>query len=53
MESIDEFKRTDFENFTCFYFDNIMRIVDTDFDNISLDKKSYISYESILIYDIP
>ena len=35
-----------------YYFDDIMRVVDINFDNILLDEKSYQnSYENILIYD--
>ena len=30
-----------------------MKVADIDFDNILLDKKSYKTYENILIYDIP
>ena len=33
----------------CYYFDNIIKIKDFDFDNTLLDKKSN---ENILIYDI-
>ena len=29
-----------------------MRVIDIDFDNILLDKKSYKKYENILFYDI-
>ena len=36
----------------CYYFDNIMKIEDINFDNILLDKKSYKTYENILIYEI-
>ena len=34
----------------CYYFDNIMKIEDINFDNILLDKKSYKTYENILIF---
>ena len=33
----------------CYYFDDIMRVIDIDFSDILLDEKSY---ENILIYDI-
>ena len=37
---------------TCYYFDDIMRVRDTDFRYILLDKKSYKTYENISIYDV-
>ena len=52
MESTDELKEIYVKNCTCYYFDDIMRIIDTDFDNNLLEEKSYITYENILIYDI-
>ena len=52
MESQDEFKKFDIKNCTCYYFDDIMKVIDADFDNILLDKKSYKTYKDILIYDI-
>ena len=53
MESKDELKEIDFKNRSCYYFDDIIRDLDTDFDNILLDEKSYKNkYENILIYDI-
>ena len=42
MESKDKWKETDIKNCTCYYFDDIMRVIDTDFNNILLDKKSYL-----------
>ena len=42
-------KKNDIKNCACYYFDNIMKVEDIDFDNILLDKKSY---ENILICDI-
>ena len=42
MESKDKWKETDIKNRTCYYFDDIMRVIDTDFNNILLDKKSYL-----------
>ena len=50
MESNDEFnidiKRNiiieiDIKNRTCYYFDDVVRVEDSDFDNILLDEKSY------------
>ena len=52
MEKKDELKQIDITNRTCYYFDDIMRVLDIDFDNILLDKKRYKTYEDILIYDI-
>ena len=49
MKSNYELKEIDIKNCTCYYFDDIMRVGDIDFNNISLDKKPY---ENILIYDI-
>ena len=51
MESKDELKEIDVKNRTCYYFDNIMRLEDINF-NILLEEKSYKTYENILIYDI-
>ena len=44
MESKDEFKKSYIKNYTCCYFDDTMRVVDIDFDNILLDKKSYKAF---------
>ena len=53
MESNDELKEIDNKNHTCYYFNDIIKDRDFDFDNISLDRKSYKkSYENILIYGI-
>ena len=42
-----------FKNRTCYYFDDMIRDLHIDFDNILLDEKSYKNrYENILIYDI-
>ena len=49
MENNDELKEINIEICTCYYFDDIMKFEDTDFDYILLDRKSY---EYILIYDI-
>ena len=37
MENDNELKETDFKNCTCYYFHDIMRVGDFDFDNILLD----------------
>ena len=52
MESKDEFKEIDVKNCRCYYFDDIMRVIDIDFSDNLLDEKSYKTYENILIYDI-
>ena len=58
MESKDELKKIDIENRYCYYFDDIMRVINVDLDNILLDKKSYENIsldkkldENTLIYD--
>ena len=49
METKDELKETDTKNRVCYYFDDIIRDFDTNFDNILLDKKLY---DNISVYDI-
>ena len=49
MVSNDELKEIDIKNRTCYYFDDIIKIVNFDFDNILLDEKPY---DNILVYDI-
>ena len=49
MRSNDELKENDIENQTRYYFDNIIKIQNFDFNNILVDQKSY---ENILIYNI-
>ena len=49
MESNDELKEIDIKNRTRYYFDDIMKVEDIDFDNILLDEKSY---ENTLVYNI-
>ena len=39
MESKDELKEIDIKNCTCYYFDEIMRIIDIDFSDILLKEK--------------
>ena len=58
MESKDELKKIDIENRYCYYFDDIMRVINVDLDNSLLDKKSYENIsldkkldENTLIYD--
>ena len=52
MESKDELKEIVIKNLTCYYFNDIMRVIDIDFSNILLSKKSNKTYKNILIYDI-
>ena len=50
MESKDELKENDIKNCTHYYFNDITRDLEIDFDNILLDKKSCKSkYKNILI----
>ena len=52
MENENKLKETDIKNRTCYYFDDIMRVIDTGFSDFLLGEKSYKTYENILIYDI-
>ena len=45
MESNDKLKEIDIKNCTCYYFNNIIKIDDFDFDNVK-------SYKNILVHDI-
>ena len=49
MDSKDELKEIDIKNRTCYYFDDIMRVIDIDFNNILFYEKSY---KNLLIYNI-
>ena len=49
MKSNDELKEIDLKSRTCYYFDDIIKIEDFDFDNILIDEKSY---GNILVYNI-
>ena len=40
MECKNELKKIDIKNCTCYYFDDIMRVVEIDFDNILFKKKT-------------
>ena len=44
-----EFKKGRNRNHTCYYFDDLIKLEDFDFDNILIDKKSH---ENILICGI-
>ena len=45
----NEFKKGRNRNHTCYYFDDLIKLEDFDFDNILIDKKSH---ENILICGI-
>ena len=45
----NELKENDIKNHTCYYFDNIIKIEDSDFHNILIDGKSI---KNILVYGI-
>ena len=45
----NEFKKFCIKNFTCYYFNDIIKLEDFDIHNILIDEKSH---ENILIYDI-
>ena len=57
MESKDKLKEIGIRNLRCYYFDNIIQVMDRDrdfdFSDILLDKKLYKEkHENILIYNI-
>ena len=39
MESDDELKEINIKNRTCYYFEDIIKIEDSDHDTISVDEK--------------
>ena len=45
----NELKKDGIKNRTFYYYDDLIKIEDFDFDNILLDEKSY---ENVLIYDV-
>ena len=45
----NEFEKFCIKNRTCYYFDDIIKFEDFDFDNILIDGKAH---KNILIYDI-
>ena len=47
MESKSEFKKINMKNRTCYYFDDIMRVIGIDFNNILFNKKLY---KNLLIF---
>ena len=44
----NELKEIHIKNCTCYYFDDIIKIEDFDFDNIIIDEKLY---KKLLVYD--
>ena len=52
MESKGELKETDLKNRACYYFDDIIKNRDIHSVDISLDEKSYETFENILIFNI-
>ena len=46
----NKFKRFRIKNRTCYYFDNIIKLEDSDIDNILIDEKPH---KNILICGIP
>ena len=52
MQSKNEFKKIIIENCMRYYLDDIMKVGDLDFIDISLNEKSYKTHENILIYGI-
>ena len=49
MINIQILKEIDLKNCTCFYFDEVIEIEDSDFANILIDEKEY---KNILFYNI-
>ena len=41
MEKNNELKKVGIKNHLCYYFDDMIKIADFDFNNILLNKKSY------------
>ena len=45
----NELEKFRIKNCTCYYFDDVIKLEDFDFNNILIDEKSH---ENVLIYDI-
>ena len=45
----NEFYKVRIKNRTCYYFNDVIKLEDFDFDNVLIDKKSY---ENVLTYYI-
>ena len=52
IKSKYEFKKFDIKNCTCYYFDDMIRVIDIDFKDILLNEKWNKTYKNILIYNI-
>ena len=52
MKSREKLKEVGIKNRTCYYFDDIMWVIDIDFNNLLLDKKSYKKIQNVLVYEI-
>ena len=48
MKNKDELKEIDIKNRACYYFDDIIRYFEINFDNILLDEKLY---QNISLYE--
>ena len=50
MESKNELKKTDIKNHACYYFDNIMRVIDINSrDNLLDEKKTFVGSVSLRV----
>ena len=52
MKRREKLKEVGIKNRTYYYFDDIMWVTDTDFNNLLLDKKSYKKIQNVLVYQI-
>ena len=54
MESKDEFKKIDIKTRTCYYFDDLTKVVkrDIDFSDILSDEKLYKKHENIFVQNV-
>ena len=52
MKNEEKLKESDLKNRMCYYFDDIMRVIDIDFSDILLNEKLYKTYGNVPIYDI-
>ena len=52
MKSREKLEEVGIKNRTCYYFDDIMWVIDIDFNNLLLDKKSYKKIQNVLVYEI-
>ena len=49
MQSNNKLKEINIKKHTCYYFDDIVKFIDVDLDDILIDEKSY---KNILVYNI-